>query len=100
MQPGIVYMDEVITTALINRQTAVLGAPELYNSGLTRWRWFRPGARPEARFACGSMVHFDLFSQKICTQCKFFVKKVGFFLPAGGGISYRVNDRVSPVINV
>jgi hypothetical protein len=35
------------------------------------------------RFACGSMVHFDLFSQKICTLCKFFVKKAGFFRPAG-----------------
>jgi hypothetical protein len=43
------------------------------------------------------MVHFDLFSQKICTLCKFFVKKDGFFRPAGGGISYRVNDRVSRV---
>jgi hypothetical protein len=29
------------------------------------------------RIACGSMVHFDLFSQKICTVCKFFVKKIG-----------------------
>jgi hypothetical protein len=45
------------------------------------------------------MVHFDLFSQKICTLCKFFVKKDGFFRPAGGGISYRVNNRVSRVIN-
>jgi hypothetical protein len=26
---------------------------------------------------------FDLFSQKICTLCKFFVKKAGFFRPAG-----------------
>jgi hypothetical protein len=52
---------------------------------------------PKARFACGSMVHFDLFSQKICTQCKFFVKKDGFFRLAGGGISCQVNDCVTPV---
>jgi hypothetical protein len=42
---------------------------------------------------------FDLFSQKICTLCKFFVKKDGFFRPVGGEISCRVNDRVSRVTN-
>jgi hypothetical protein len=51
----------------------------------------------KTRFACGSMVLVDLFSQKICTQCKFFVKKDGFFRPAGGGISCRVNNHVTPV---
>jgi hypothetical protein len=35
-------------------------------------------------FACGSMVLLLSFSQKICTQCKFFAKKTGFFRPAGG----------------
>jgi hypothetical protein len=37
-------------------------------SRLTRWRWFRPGARPEGRFACGSMVLFLSFSQKTFTE--------------------------------
>jgi hypothetical protein len=36
------------------------------------------------RIACGSVVHFLSFAQKICTLCKFFVQKVGFFHPAGG----------------
>jgi hypothetical protein len=61
--------------------------------GSTNWTF----DQVEARFACGSMVHFDLFSQKICTVCKFFVKKDGFFRPAGGGISCQVNDCVTPV---
>jgi hypothetical protein len=52
----------------------------------------------KTRFACGSIVHVDLVSQKICIMCKFFVKQDGFFHPAGGGISCRVNDRVSRVI--
>jgi hypothetical protein len=43
------------------------------------------------------MVHFDLCSQKICTKCKFFVNKDGFFRPAGGGVTCRVNDRVTRV---
>jgi hypothetical protein len=51
-----------------------------------------------ARYACGSMVRFDLFSQKICIMCKFFVKKDGIFRPAGGRISCRVNNRVTRVI--
>ncbi len=61
--------------------------------GYTNWTF----AQVEARFACGSMVHVDLFSQKICTVCKFFVKKDRIFRPAGGGISCRINDRVTRV---
>jgi len=38
----------------------------------------------KAGFACGSMVHFDLFSQNSCTVCNCFVKKDGIFRPAGG----------------
>jgi hypothetical protein len=59
----------------------------------TNWTF----AQVEARFACGSMVHFDLVSQNICTRCKCFVKQDVFFRPAGGEISCRVNDRVSCV---
>ncbi len=50
----------------------------------------------EPRFACGSMVLALSFSQKLYTLCKIFVKKHGFFRPAGGGISCRVNDHVTP----
>jgi hypothetical protein len=39
-----------------------------------------------AGFACGSMVLFS-----------FFVKKDRLFRPAGGDVSFRVNDRVSHV---
>ncbi len=38
------------------------------------------------------------FSQKICTECKFFVKKPGIFRPAGGEISFWVSNRVTRVI--
>jgi len=62
--------------------------------GYTNWTF----AQAEAGFVCDSMVHFDLFSQNICTVCECFVKKDGFFRPAGGGISCRVNDRVTRVI--
>jgi len=41
----------------------------------------------DARFACGSMVLFDLFSQTCC-------EKDGNFRPAGGEVSCRFNDRV------
>jgi hypothetical protein len=51
----------------------------------------------EARFACGSMVLFFLFSQKCCTMCNIFVRKAGFFRPAGGDISFPKRDRVTPV---
>jgi hypothetical protein len=51
----------------------------------------------EACFACGSMVLFYLFSQKFCTMCKIFVKKDGFFRPAGGDMSFQVRNRVTPV---
>jgi hypothetical protein len=47
-----------------------------------------------AQFACGSMVLFYLFSQKICTMCKFFVKKDGIFRPAGGDIPHQTRDRL------
>ncbi len=30
-----------------------------------------------ARFACGSMVLFDLFSHNICTMCKNLCEKMG-----------------------
>jgi hypothetical protein len=43
------------------------------------------------------MVHLLSFSQNICTQCKCFVKKDGFFRPAGGEIHLQVENRVSPV---
>jgi len=48
-------------------------------------------------FACGSMVHVDLCFQNICTKCKCFGNTDGIFDPAGGGISRRVNDRVTRV---
>jgi hypothetical protein len=62
-------------------------------SGYTNWTF----AQVEARCAGGGVVHGDRFSQNICTVCKCFVKNDGFFRPAGGGISCRVNDRVPPV---
>jgi hypothetical protein len=43
-------------------------------------------------------VSFYLFSQKFCTMCKIFVKKDGFFRPAGGDMSFQVRNRVTPVI--
>jgi hypothetical protein len=42
------------------------------------------------------MVLFDLFSQKICIQCKFFVKKDGFFRPAGACPERRRMGRYLP----
>jgi hypothetical protein len=43
------------------------------------------------------MVLFS-FSQNFCTMCKNFVKKKGKFRPAGGEFSFRVRNRVTPVI--
>jgi hypothetical protein len=45
------------------------------------------------------VLHIDRFAQNICKWCKCFVQNDGFFRPAGGGISCRVNDRVPPVID-
>jgi len=35
-------------------------------------------------FASGSMIRLFACSQNICTQCKCFANKHGFFRPAGG----------------
>ncbi len=40
------------------------------------------------------MVRFLSFAQKSCTVSNFFVQKHRIFRPAGGGIPYRVSDRV------
>jgi hypothetical protein len=52
----------------------------------------------DAGFACGSMVLFRSFWKKSGAPSHFFSKKDGRFRPAGGEISFRVRDRVTPVI--
>jgi hypothetical protein len=55
----------------------------------------------KADFACGSMVLFS-FSQKICTLCKFFVKKMrssalpepALSVVEWGDIRHQVRDRL------
>ncbi len=49
----------------------------------------------QAGFACGSMVRYGAFSQKCCTKCNIFVKKLVLFRPAGGEMFFRVRDRVT-----
>jgi len=53
----------------------------------------------EARCACGSMVLLYFFAQNICTKCKCFVQKNGFFRYAEGGTIFQVSDCVTPVIH-
>jgi hypothetical protein len=48
------------------------------------------------RFRLRQHGTFDLFSQKICIVCKFFVKKESFFQPAGGEIPFWLSNRVTP----
>jgi hypothetical protein len=43
------------------------------------------------------MVLFYLFHKKFSQSENFLWKRSGFFRPASGGISCRVNDRVIPV---
>jgi hypothetical protein len=51
----------------------------------------------KTRFACGSMVLVLSCSQKFGSQSQIFVNKDVQFRPAGGEMSFRVRDRVSPV---
>ena len=55
---------------------------------LSKWKPNSPGA---------AWYMLIFFSQNICTVYKCFVKKDGIFRPAGGGISCRINDRVTRV---
>jgi len=49
-----------------------------------------------AGFACGSMILFSFFHKNL-HFVQIFVKKDGFFRPAGGDMSFRVHDRATPV---
>jgi len=52
----------------------------------------------DARFACGSMILFFLFTPMVARCATMGVNKDGCFHPAGVGTIFRISDRVTPVI--
>ncbi len=62
----------------------------------TRWRWFRPGARPEGRCAGGRMGLVVSCSHTICTMCKWCVNTIENLPP--GRRRYRLPGSVTAYV--